>query len=78
VLCTFRHTFLTRLGEGGGLDPWSLAQVAGHSSIAISSRYVDPSGAAVLNAIARLGGNGIGHNEENAESERDTGRLLTQ
>lgn len=78
VLYTFRHTFLTRLGEGGGMDPWSLAKVAGHSSIAISSKYVHPSGDAVLDAISRLGGHKIRHSEENTESEEDTGRLLTQ
>jgi integrase len=33
------HTFLTRLGASG-CDAWTLARIAGHSSIAISSRYV--------------------------------------
>ena len=41
VLYPFRDTFLTRLGESG-CDAWTLARVAGHSSIAISSRYVHP------------------------------------
>ncbi len=41
VLYAFRHTFLTRLGESG-CDAWTLARIAGHSSIAISSRYVHP------------------------------------
>ena len=34
-----RHTFLTRLGESG-CDAWSLARIAGHSNIRMSSRYV--------------------------------------
>ena len=53
VLYTFRHTFLTRLGESG-CDTWTLAKIAGHSSVAISSRYVHPSEEAVLGAFERL------------------------
>jgi integrase len=60
VLYSFRHTFLTRLGESG-CDAWTLARIAGHSSIAISSRYVHPSEDAVLRAMSRLGGHSIGH-----------------
>lgn len=41
VLYSLRHTFLTRLGQSG-CDAWTLARIAGHSSIAISSRYVHP------------------------------------
>jgi len=62
VLYSLRHTFLTRLGASG-CDAWTLARIAGHSSIAISSRYVHPSEDAVLNAISKLGGHKIGHNE---------------
>ena len=47
-----RHTFLTRLGESG-CDVWTLARIAGHSSITISARYVHPSSDAVLRAMAR-------------------------
>lgn len=53
VLYSLRHTFLTRLGEAG-CDAWTLARIAGHSSIAISSRYVHPSSDAVLNVFARM------------------------
>jgi integrase len=60
VLYSLRHTFLTRLGESG-CDVWTLARIAGHSSITISSRYVHPSQDAVLNAMSRLGGHNIGH-----------------
>lgn len=56
VLYTLRHTFLTRLGESG-CDVWTLARIAGHSSIAMSLRYVHPSEDAVLTAMSRLGTN---------------------
>jgi integrase len=63
VLYSLRHTFLTRLGESG-CDAWTLAGIAGHSSIGISSRYVHPSTDAVLAAVNRLGGHKIGHTQE--------------
>ena len=66
VLYDFRHTFLTRLGESG-CDAWTLARVAGHSSVAISSRYVHPSEDAVLTAMSRLGGHKIGHSLKSEE-----------
>lgn len=47
VLYSLRHTFLTRLGESG-CDAWTLARIAGHSSVAMSARYVHPSEDAVL------------------------------
>jgi integrase len=62
VLYSLRHTFLTRLGESG-CDAWTLARIAGHSNISMSSRYVHPSEDAVLDAMARLGGHKIGHSE---------------
>ena len=37
VLYSLRHTFLTRLGESG-CDTWTLARIAGHSSVAMSAR----------------------------------------
>ena len=60
---SFRHTFLTRLGESG-CDVWTLARIAGHSSIEVSMRYVHPSADAVLNAMSNVGGHKIGHSEE--------------
>jgi integrase len=63
VLYSLRHTFLTRLGESG-CDVWTLARIAGHASINISARYVHPSEDAVLDAISRLGGHKIGHNQK--------------
>ncbi len=53
VLYSTRHTFLTRLGESG-CDAWTLARIAGHASIKVSSRYVHPSGDATEAAILRL------------------------
>jgi len=60
VLYSLRHTFLTRLGESG-CDAWTLAGIAGHSSIAMSARYVHPSEDAVLFALDRLSGHNFGH-----------------
>jgi site-specific recombinase XerD len=60
VLYSFRHTFLTRLGESG-CDAWTLARIAGHSNISISQRYVHPSENAVQNAFIRLSGHNSGH-----------------
>src|SRR5271157_3208914 len=74
VLYSMRHTFLTRLGESG-CDVWTLARVAGHSSIAISARYVHPSEDAVLTAMSRLGGHNSGHSAENA-NPAGSGELL--
>jgi integrase len=53
VLYSLRHTFLTRLGAAG-CDAWTLARIAGHSSIAMSTRYVHPSSDAVMNVFARM------------------------
>jgi len=53
VLYAFRHTFLTRLGESG-CDAWTLARIAGHSNISMSSRYVHPSENSVLNVFSRM------------------------
>lgn len=53
VLYSLRHTFLTRLGESG-VDVWTLARVAGHSSITMSNRYVHPEQTKILDALSRL------------------------
>ena len=70
VLYRLRHTFLTRLGESG-CDAWTLARVAGHRSVAISSRYVHPSEDAVWPAVSRLGGHNSGHNSNWGEPPRN-------
>ena len=76
VLYSLRHTFLTRLGQSS-CDAWTLARIAGHSSIAISSRYVHPPEDAVLAAKSRLGGQSIGQSETVIPGSAAT-RLLTQ
>ncbi len=53
VLFALRHTFLTRLGAAG-CDGWTLARIAGHSSIAMPARYVHPSQDAPMNIFSRL------------------------
>ena len=72
VLYSLRHTFLTRLGESG-CDAWTLARIAGHSSVAMSTRYVHPSENAVLMALEKLGRHKIGHSEE-FEEQTASGR----
>ena len=68
VLYTCRHTFLTRLGASG-CDAWTLAKIAGHSSIALSARYVHPSEDSVLSALEAKGGHKIGHGDLHDVSE---------
>jgi integrase len=76
VLYSLRHTFLTRLGESG-CDAWTLARIAGHSSIVISSRYVHPGEDAVLAATSGLCGHRIGHREEMPVVTDDASKQLT-
>ena len=76
VLYSLRHTFLTRLGESG-CDAWTLARIAGHNSVAISSRYVHPSQDAVLAAVERLGGHNSGHSPRTRGTEEIKDRLLS-
>ena len=77
VLYSFRHTFLTQLG-GSGCDAWTLARIAGHSSVAISSRYVHPSEDTVLAAFSRLGGHNSGHSQMHANVEENSEKPLSQ
>jgi integrase len=77
VLYSLRHTFLTRLGESG-CDAWTLARIAGHSNVSMSSRYVHPSEDAVLTAMERLGGHKIGHSDDSAAPNAIGPRQLTQ
>ena len=76
VLYSFRHTFLTRLGQSG-CDAWTLARIAGHSSIAISGRYVHPSEDTILAAFSRLGGHNSGHSEVQATSSESARKQLS-
>ena len=51
---SLRHTFGTRLGETGA-DAFTIMKLMGHSSVAISQRYVHPSTESMKSAIERLG-----------------------
>ncbi len=76
ILYSLRHTFLTRLGESG-CNVWTLARIAGHSSITMSSRYVHPGNDAVVDAMLRVGGgHKTGHSGEITNSATDTVLLL--
>ncbi len=77
VLYSLRHTFLTRLGASG-CDAWTLARIAGHSSIAISSRYVHPSQDAILAAMSRLGGHSSGHSDSLAQTVNTGPEAITR
>jgi integrase len=50
---TMRHTALTRLAEVG-CDAFTLARIAGHSSITITQRYCHPQADAIERAFAKL------------------------
>ena len=76
VLCSLRHTCLTRLGESG-CDAWTLARIAGHTSVGISSRYVHPSHDAVLSAMEALGGHNFRHTQEIDADSNVENKLLT-
>jgi integrase len=76
VLYSLRHTFLTRLGESG-CDAWTLARIAGHISVGISSRYVHPSHDAVLSAMETLGGHNFRHTQEIDNGSNMASKLLT-
>lgn len=74
VLYTFRHTFLTRLGESG-CDVYTLARIAGHSNIAMSMRYVHPGEESVLSAMERLEAQRSKQGRESAD-DNDASRAL--
>ena len=50
---TIRHTALTRLAAAG-CDSFTLAKIAGHSSITITARYCHPQAEAIERAFAKL------------------------
>jgi len=78
VLYSIRHTFLTRLG-GNGCDVWTLARIAGHSSIVMSQRYVHPDENSVLDAMSRMETrHNSRHSEEIADSTKEVVKLLPQ
>jgi integrase len=59
-----RHSALTMLAESG-CDAFTLARIAGHSSITITQRYCHPQADAIERAFGNLaGGHRIGHSPE--------------
>jgi integrase len=50
---TMRHTALTRLAEAG-CDAFTLARIAGHSSITITQRYCHPQADAIERAFLKM------------------------
>ena len=49
-----RHTALTQLAQAG-CDAFTLARIAGHSSITITQRYIHPQADAIERAFAPFG-----------------------
>lgn len=62
-----RHTALTRLADAE-CDAFTLARIAGHSSIAITQRYVHPQSEAIERAFQKLVTDG-GHPQETGETK---------
>ena len=77
VLYALRHTFLTRLGESG-CDVWTLARIAGHSSITMSNRYVHPGNDSVVDAMLKMGGHKSGHTTEITISTTEVPKQLNR
>ena len=50
---SMRHTFGTRLGEAGA-DAFTIMRLMGHSTIAVSARYVHPTPNALERAITKM------------------------
>ena len=66
-----RHTALTRLGESG-CDAFTLARIAGHSSITITQRYVHPQADAIERAFSRYSSHYIGETALPESSEKQS------
>lgn len=64
-----RHTALTRLGESG-CDAFTLARIAGHSSITITQRYVHPQADAIERAFSRYSSHYTGETALPESSEK--------
>jgi len=79
VLYSLRHSCLTRWGASG-MDAWTLARLAGHSSIRQSMTYVHPSDSALHAAIDRMsvkGGDEIRDSEVLTVSSDEQKMLVT-
>lgn len=67
-----RHTALTQLAQAG-VDVFTLARIAGHSSITITQRYVHPQADAIERAFAPFGPESI-----NTMTAGETGQVGTK
>lgn len=76
-----RHTALTRLAAAG-CDAFTLARIAGHSSITITQRYCHPQADAIDRAFAKMtGGQEVvtdgGHLELSTATSEESNHLVT-
>jgi integrase len=72
-----RHSALTMLAESG-CDAFTLARIAGHSSITITQRYCHPQADAIERAFGNLsGGHKIGHRLE-LPAESESGQMAAK
>ena len=73
---TLRHTALTNLGERAGGDVFVLADIAGHSSITVTQRYIHPQADAINRVFAASQpqvGTKLGTSEEASRVKQITG-----
>jgi len=66
-----RHTALTQLAQAG-CDAFTLARIAGHSSITITQRYIHPQADAIERAFAPLAAQSISSSEQTKSGQVGT------
>jgi integrase len=72
-----RHSALTMLAESG-CDAFTLARIAGHSSITITQRYCHPPADAIERAFGKFsGGHNIGHTPQLAAKNESGAKAAT-
>jgi integrase-like protein len=79
VVHSFRHTMLTRLGLSGA-DVFTLKNIAGHSSVQVSEKYVHPSSESKERAIEKMMAeyHHIGeHDSVNGDTEEEAAEAQT-
>jgi integrase len=73
-----RHTALTRFAESG-CDAFTLAKIAGHSSITITQRYCHPQADAIERAFIKVsGGHNFRHNDNLALPAASNGEAVSK
>lgn len=68
-----RHTALTQLAQAG-CDAFTLARIAGHSSITITQRYIHPQADAIERAFAPFGAESV--TSDRRQENREVGTKL--